>query len=73
MTRAEYDAAIQALDMELYGSWLPVEGEKLADKRFELNEQYIASLETEVAVLKSDNVQLIEQINAIGATRRADV
>jgi uncharacterized protein YutE (UPF0331/DUF86 family) len=51
MTKQEYEAAIQSLDMELYASWLPDEGEKIAEKRHELKEQYITSLEAEVAKL----------------------
>lgn len=51
MTKQEYEAAIQSLDMELYASWLPDEGEKIAEKRHELKEQYIAFLEADNAKL----------------------
>jgi len=66
MTKQEYEAAIQSLDMELYASWLPDEGEKIADKRHELKEQYIASLEAKLNQLRKDNQALVEQVNVVG-------
>jgi hypothetical protein len=69
MTKQEYEAAIQSLDMELYASWLPDEGEKIAEKRHELKEQYIASLEAENATLTllhgQDTDQMLTMQNRI--------
>jgi len=62
MTKQEYEAAIQSLDMDLYASWLPDEGEKIAGKRHELKEQYISSLEAENAALTLLHTQATDEM-----------
>lgn len=71
MTKQEYDNAIKKLDAEIWTAFSSEQVNEIAEKKDEINSQYISSLESQNAQLTAELAKTQRKINAIPAFLQA--